>query len=35
MIDKGESINDIYIQFKALQGILDKASYLLLEEILR
>ena len=35
MIDKGESINDIYIQFKALQGTLDKASYLLLEEILR
>ena len=35
MIDKKKNVNDIYIQFKALQGTLDKASYLLLEEILR
>ena len=35
MIDNGKSINDIYIQFKSLQGTMDKASYLLLEEILR
>jgi len=35
MIDKKKSVNDIYTQFKALQGTLDKASYLLLEEILR
>jgi len=35
MLDKGKSVNEIYTLFKALQGTLDKASYLLLEEILR
>ncbi len=35
MIDKGESVNSIYVQFKAMQGNFDKASYILLEEILR
>ena len=35
MLDKGKSANEIHTQFKALQGTLDKASYLLLEEILR
>jgi len=35
MLDKGKSANEIYTQFKALQGTLDKASYILLEDILR
>lgn len=35
MIENGKNLNDIYNQFKALQGTMDKASYILLEEILR
>ncbi len=35
MIDEGKSLNEVYLQFKALEGTLDKAAYILLEEILR
>ncbi len=35
MLNQGKNLNDVYTQFKALQGTMDKTSYLLLEEILR
>lgn len=35
MIDREDNPNKIYTQFKALEGTLNKASYILLEEILR
>ncbi len=35
MIDRGEDSNDIYIQFKAIEGTLHKTIYVLLEDILR
>ncbi len=35
MIDRGEDSNDIYIQFKAIEGTMNKTIYVLLEDILR
>ncbi|GBD88209.1 hypothetical protein BMS3Abin03_02144 [bacterium BMS3Abin03] len=35
MIDRDEDSNDIYIQFKAIEGTLHKTIYVLLEDILR
>ncbi len=35
MIDRGEDPNDIYIQFKAIEGMMNKTIYVLLEDILR
>ena len=35
MIDREENPGDIFTQFKAIEGTLNKASYILLEDILR
>ena len=35
MIDRGEESNDIFIQFKAIEGTMYKTIYVLLEDILR
>jgi len=35
MIDREDNPNEIFTQFKALEGTLNKASYILLEDILR
>lgn len=35
MIDRGEDSNDIYVQFKAIEGTMNKTIYVLLEDILR
>ncbi len=35
MIDRQDDPNEIFQQFKALEGTLNKASYILLEDILR
>lgn len=35
MLDDGRNANDIYIQFKAVEGALQKAIYVVLDETLR
>jgi CsoR family transcriptional regulator, copper-sensing transcriptional repressor len=35
MIEHEENLNDVYVQFKAIEGTLNKAFYVLLEDILR
>ncbi len=35
MIEQEENLNDVYVQFKAIEGTLNKAFYVLLEDILR
>lgn len=35
MIDGEKNLNDVYVQFKAIEGTLNKAFYVLLEDILR